>query len=60
MRKIVAFLVQFDPLVPFKLLIFSLFIYLFIFWEKNEHTRERENGLTQRHTTTPLKSHDNF
>ena len=33
----------------------------FFFFEKQTHTQEREKEiLTQRHTTTLLKSHDNF
>ena len=33
-----------------------------LFFEKqtHTHTREREGVLTQKHTTTPLKSHGNF
>ena len=33
----------------------------FFFFEKQTHTQEKGKGvLTQRHTTTSLKSHDNF
>ena len=33
----------------------------FFFGETNTHTQERgKDVLTQRHTTTPLKSHGNF
>ena len=34
---------------------------LLLFFEKQTHTQgRRKNVLTQRHTTTPLKSHGNF
>ena len=37
----------------------SGFIYLF-FRNKHIHRKERKRVLTQKHTTTPLKNHDNF
>ena len=38
-----------------------IIIIIIFFLETNTHTHRREKGvLTQKHTTTPLKSHDNF
>ena len=40
-----------------------IFIYIYIYIEKHKHTHTQERGkevLTQKYTTTPLKSYDNF
>ena len=56
-------LYRLDDLVRFyqKKPIYSIKCLLSFFFEKQTHTQGREKrALTQKHTTTPFKSHDNF